>query len=173
MKVESGEIKHKVYVVYGEEDVSNNICWDVIERAVLFTLKSEAVDKTCEVNVLITDDCGIRGYNQNYRGIDKATDVLSFPMQAFLKAGWDGLSNAEIDEDTGDLPLGDIIISTQSVDRQAEEYGNSTEYETAYLIIHSTLHLLGYDHDNEFSEKTMHEKNKAIMIEMGFDVNDK
>jgi len=84
-------------------------------------------------------------------------------MQEYYKTGWNGITNFEIDKDTGDLPLGDIVISSESVKRQAEEYGNTIEYETAYLIIHSTLHLLGYDHDNDINETIMHEKSKEII----------
>jgi len=159
--MDNGEIKHKVFIQDGDES-------SLIKSAVIETLNSEMVDMLCVVNVLITDDKKIRVYNRDYRGVDKATDVLSFPMQVFIKAGWDGIGEKEIDEETGDLPLGDIIISTESIERQAEEYGNTTEYETAYLIVHSTLHLLGYDHDNEANENIMHKKNKAIIKKMGF-----
>ena len=73
---------------------------------------------------------------------------------------------------TFNIPLGDIIISSESVRRQAAEYGNTVDYETAYLVIHSVLHLLGYDHDNEVNEKIMHEKNKQIIQKMGIDTYD-
>ena len=164
---------HKICVHYDENlkyDHSND---SIISNAVTKTLCSEVVDAVCVVNVLITDDEGIREYNREYRKIDKATDVLSFPMQVFLQPGWGGLCEPEFDEDTGDLPLGDIVISLESVERQAAEYGNNIEYETAYLIIHSSLHLLGYDHDDEYNEKIMHDKNEAIIQEMGFKINDK
>ena len=139
----------------------------IIDNAVRATLQNEEVDVLCVVNVLITDDEGIREYNREYRSIDKATDVLSFPMQEFIRAGWSGHGELEFDEDTGELPLGDIIISEESVARQATEYGNTAEYETAYLITHSTLHLLGYDHVDESSEKVMHDKSKALMHSLG------
>jgi len=154
------EIKHRVLI-------DGNVHGGLIEQAVRKTLHSEAVDMLCVVSVMVTDDEGIRKYNNEYRDIDSATDVLSFPMQTFLQSGWGGINNTEIDEETGELPLGDIILSSESVKRQAIEYGNTTEYETAYLIIHSTLHLLGYDHDNEANERLMHDKNKGIIQEMG------
>jgi len=160
---------HKIHVVY-RGDESEVACEDLLSKAVIATLQNEGVDMPCVVSVLVTDDDGIRVYNRDHRNIDKATDVLSFPMQEFVHSGWSGLSSAQIDEDTGDLPLGDMIISTQSVQRQAEEYGNSIEYETAYLTIHSTLHLLGYEHGTEISESIMHEKNKSIINEMGFSI---
>jgi len=161
------EIEHKIFIQHSENLVSESSYDDSIIRAVCTALQSEAVDKLCVVNVLITDDKGIREYNREYRDVDKTTDVLSFPMQTFLNSGWDGLREPEFDEDTGEIPLGDIVISLESVKKQAVEYGNSIEYETAYLIIHSALHLLGYDHDNEINEKAMHNKNKTIIETMG------
>jgi len=137
------------------------------------TLGSEAVDMPCVVNVLITDDAGIRRYNRTFRQIDKTTDVLSFPMQVFSQAGWGNCEEIEIDESTGSLPLGDILLSSESVRRQAFEYGNSIEHETVYLTVHSTLHLLGYDHDTGVSEKIMHEKNEQIIQETGILSNGK
>jgi len=163
---------HKVFVKYSNIKEKDHKWFLIIEQAILKTLAIEAVDLLCVVNVLITDDNGISGYNKEFRKIDKATDVLSFPMQSFSKAGWEGLNEPEFDEDTGDLPLGDIIISMESAEKQAIENNNTVEYETAYLMIHSTLHLLGYDHYNEISEKQMHKKNKTIIKEMGFGVND-
>ena len=162
-------VKHKVNIQHDEDEAPEIADERVIKQAALASLFNEAVDIKCVVNVLITDDKGIRDFNRDYREIDSATDVLSFPMQTFQKAGWGGICDVEIDEDTGDLPLGDIIISMESVNRQANEYENSVEYETAYLIIHSTLHLLGYDHDSEDSEKKMHEKGKSIMKGLSFD----
>ena len=163
-------IQHNIYVLNkntGEVDTSFNAA---IKQAVFDTLISEGVDIICVVNVLITDDIGIWEYNRDYRSIDKVTDVLSFPMQTFTKAGWGGCFDLEYDEDTGELPLGDIVISMERVEKQAVEYGNKVEYETAYLLIHSTLHLLGYDHDDEVNEKVMHRKIKNIINSMSFQV---
>jgi len=165
-------ILHKVNVQLSSDIAPEYLQACIIERAVNDTLASEAVDILCVVNVLLTDDEGIRMYNREFRKTDKATDVLSFPMQTFSYEGWNGLTDAEIDEDTGDLPLGDIILSMESLERQAEEYNNHIDYELAYLTIHSTLHLLGYDHTDGISEKTMHKKNKSIINDIGFGVND-
>ena len=158
----------QIHVQYDDNLKHDSSFNTVVSNAIIKTLASEAVDIPCVVNVLITDDEGIREYNREYRTIDKATDVLSFPMQVFLQAGWKGLSGPELNEDTGDLPLGDIVISFESVERQAAEYGSTIEYEMAYLIIHSSLHLLGYDHDDEGNEKIMHGKAKKIIQEMDF-----
>ena len=169
----STKIKHKVYTRHNGGDPPENAYRSLIKKSVRATLQIEAVDIICVVNVLITDDEGIRCYNRDYRSVDGSTDVLSFPMQEFQHSGWDAQSDFELDEDTGELPLGDIIISMESAKRQANDYGNTFEYEIAYLIIHSTLHLIGYDHDKKSSEKDMHKKNKSIMQEMGFKTNDK
>ena len=163
-------IEHQVFIQDIDREEQDTLSIEVIKQAVLATLWSEAVDVQCVVSVMVTDDEGFRGYNKKYRGIDKATDVLSFPMQVFDHSGWSGIVSLEIDEDTGKLPLGDIIISSESVRRQAEEYGNTVEYETAYLIIHSALHLLAYDHDNDSNEQAMHNRTKQILKEA---VNDK
>jgi len=142
----------------------------LIKRAVLSALFNEQVDICCSISVLVTDDAGIRKYNRIYREIDTATDVLSFPMQSFTAAGWCGHDKLEFDENTGSLPLGDIIISMESLKKQAAEYGNTLEYETAYLIIHSMLHLLGYDHNSKSAEDLMHKKTGIIMRETGFEI---
>jgi len=166
------KIKHKVFFKQSGRKSADNSLSTLIKKAVIMTLQSEAVDMPCVVCVFITGDDEIRAYNRDFRGIDEATDTLSFPMQLFSQAGWGGLCDAETDEDTGDIPLGDVIISKDTVRRHADEYGNSLEHETVYMIIHSTLHLLGYDHGSESEEKVMHNKSKAIMHEMGFCIND-
>jgi len=158
--------EHKIHIHYDENLKYDHSYDSIISKAVIGALVSEAVDKVCIVNVLVTDDEGIREYNREYRSIDKATDVLSFPMQTFLNAGWKGIGEPEFDEDTGDLLLGDIVISLESVERQAAEYGNTNEYEIAYLIIHSSLHLIGYEHDDDKNEKAMHGKSEQIIQEI-------
>ena len=167
------KIEHKVNTLCDEGDSLDTSCKKLIEQVVKKTLQCEAVDDLCVVAVLLTDDDTIREYNRDYREIDQSTDVLAFPMQTFTRAGWIGIKDKEYDDATGELPLGDIIMSFETVKRQATEYENTIEYETAYLITHSTLHLIGYYHDNEKNEKTMHEKTKIVMREMGFILNDK
>jgi len=83
-------------------------------------------------------------------------------MQTYRQAGWSGIENPMFDEGTGELTLGDIIVSIETVKRHAAEYGNTIEQEATYMLIHSTLHLLGYDHADESSEKLMHDKSEAI-----------
>jgi len=161
-------IEHKVNIrqVYG--DAPKIKYRKAVRQAILTTLRSEAVDVPCAVSVLITDDESIREYNVEYRNVNKATDVLSFPMQRFNKPGWRGHGGMEIDRDTGLLPLGDIIISAQHIKRQARARCHPVMRETSHLTIHSTLHLLGYDHDNKDSKKVMRKKEKRILRKMGF-----
>jgi len=161
-------MKHKIFTHIDEKYVFDNSSDKFIEDAIISTLQHETVDVVCVINVLISDNDGIRSYNKEYRGIDKVTDVLSFPMQVFTKPGWSGCTDPELDEDSGELPLGDIVISMERVEKQAVEYGNKVEYETAYLLIHSMLHLLGYDHDDEIDEKVMHSKTENILSSMSF-----
>jgi probable rRNA maturation factor len=98
-----------------------------------------------EVVVTVTDDAKIREINREHRGIDAATDVLSFPLIDF-SAGQVVPSFSDVDPQTGRVPLGDILISTERAKRQADEYGHGYERELGFLTAHGTLHLLGYDH---------------------------
>ena len=163
------KLKHKITTrqVSGEIKL-DRIYRNLIKQAVFMTLQSESVEKPCVVNVLITDDKGIRSYNKKYRGVDKATDVLSFPMQSFSYAGWNGITDIDIDMDTQTVPLGDIILSVQSIKRQARDYGHTFLHESVRMIVHSTLHLLGYEHENPESERKMEEKEETIVKYMGY-----
>jgi len=161
------QLEHIIEIqVNNFEDIDNKVM-TVIKKSVSKTLSSESVDLLCVVSVLLTDDNEIRNFNRKYRGIDKATDVLSFPMQDFDHPGWGGRGDIEIDKDSGELPLGDIIISLQTVERQAIEYGHSLEQEIIYMTIHSVLHLLGYDHYDEKSENDMRNRTEGIILELG------
>ena len=125
----------------------------VIRKCVEATLNEEGVTVPCEINILVTDDQGIRAINLASRNIDKATDVLSFPMFELeagkLPADW----TVYIDQETGLCPLGDMAISLERAVAQAKEFGHSLRREIGYLTIHSMLHLLGYDHLDEGPEK--------------------
>ncbi len=119
-----------------------------------------------QVNLLLSMDREIHETNLNFRGIDRATDVLSFPMLEYEEPGnFDFLEDLPecFDPETGELTLGDIMISKERVIKQAEEYGHSILREYAFLIAHSMLHLFGYDHMEDEERKVMEEKQREIM----------
>ncbi len=128
----------------------------LVRRAILATLQYEAVQAPCEVSVTFADNEGIRAINREYRNIDAPTDVLSFPL---------------FEECDGTKQLGDIVLSLEKCAAQAEEFGHSFERECAFLTVHSTLHLLGYDHVNgEEEEQDMRQRQSAIVEKMGLGV---
>lgn len=157
------KIKHKITTRQVGGKPVENVYRNLLKQTVKIVLEREAVSLPCVVNVLITDDVGIRAYNREHRGIDEATDVLSFPMQDFTSSGWDGLENPDIDMDTQTLPLGDIVISLQTIKRNARRYRRTFEQESTFMIIHSALHLLGYDHGD-----AMQDKENILMQDMGY-----
>ena len=120
-----------------------------------------------EINLLLTHDDEIHEMNREYRGIDRPTDVLSFPMLEFAVPGDFSEMNEDAEDifnpETGELMLGDIVISVERVLAQAEEYGHSPRREYAFLIAHSMLHLCGYDHMEEGERTVMEEKQREIM----------
>ena len=135
----------------------------IISKCVEATLQAEHITPACEINILVTNDCGIRSINSASRNIDSPTDVLSFPMFD-LKAG-DPPSDWEpyLDMETGMCPLGDMCISLERAVAQAKEFGHSVKREVGYLTIHSMLHLLGYDHLDEGQQKAqMRAREEAI-----------
>ena len=130
----------------------------VISKAIEAVLDQEKVSVPCEINVLVTDDKGIRAINKANRDLDKATDVLSFPMFQLTPGEEIPDWEAYIDPETGLCPLGDMCISLQRAEAQAKEYGHSLRREIGYLTIHSMLHLLGYDHLDEGPQKAQMRK---------------
>ena len=125
----------------------------IIRKCVEATLDAEGISVPCEINVLVTNDKGIRAINQASRNIDSPTDVLSFPMFSFKPGNPPEQWDSYIDPETGLCPLGDMAISLERAITQAKEFGHSTRREIGYLTIHSMLHLLGYDHLDEGPEK--------------------
>ncbi len=122
-----------------------------IRRAAAETLKAEGVEGKCELSVLLTDDAGIHLINREHRQVDRPTDVLSFPL-------------GDVDPASGRLVLGDMVLNVDRIRAQGEEYGHGAEHELSYLTVHSILHLLGYDHEDEGEEKRrMREREKIIM----------
>lgn len=140
----------------------------LIRKVIRTALAAEGVDFPCEVDVLLTNDENIHQVNLDMRGVDRATDVLSFP-EFDLKP--EELPAAEdADPGTGLIPLGDMVLSMERVAAQAEEYGHSRQRELAYLVTHSVLHLLGYDHLDEGEMKQqMRGREEAIMALLGLE----
>ena len=155
--------KHKIHIVFEQLSLQKFIISNNIRKCIQKTLEAEGVTARCEINVLITDDAGIRIINKESREIDKATDVLSFPMFQ-LEAGNPPSDWSEYqDPGSGLVPLGDMCISLQRAMAQAEEFGHSVRREVGYLTIHSILHLLGYDHlDEGEQKKQMRSREEAI-----------
>lgn len=122
-----------------------------------------------EVNLLLTMNDEIQEMNRNFRQIDRPTDVLSFPMVDYEEAGeFNFLENVmdAFHPDSGELMLGDIVISKEKVISQAEEYAHSVEREYAFLIVHSMLHLFGYDHIEDDERTIMETKQREIMEQL-------
>ena len=136
---------------------------DVVEAV----LRSEKCPFDAEVDIRIVDESEIREHNKESRHIDKVTDVLSFPMCEFPSpADFSSLKGDEVgvfDPDNGLLMLGDIVICAAKVRDQAVSYGHSAKREWAFLIAHSVLHLIGYDHMTEEERSVMEEKQEAIL----------
>ena len=139
---------------------------DLLRKVVPAALEAEGVDMPCEVNILFTDDEGIHQVNLEMRGVDSATDVLSFPM--FDLAPGEKPTGEDADPGTGLVPLGDMCISVERATAQAAEFGHSVEREICYLAVHSVLHLLGYDHMDEGPMKAqMRGREEAILGALG------
>jgi probable rRNA maturation factor len=135
----------------------------LVKRCIHTALRLQGVDVPCEINVLFTDDEGIRALNRDLRGVDKATDVLSFPAFGFSPGAFDA-SAGETDPESGLLPIGDMALNLDRIRLQGKEYGTGEKHETAYLTVHSILHLLGYDHVDEAEDKKqMRAREREIM----------
>ena len=140
------------------------------EQVIDFCLDHEEFPYAAEVNLTLTDNEGIHAINREYRRIDRPTDVLSFPMLSYSAPGDFSFLNRECEDDfnpdTGEAILGDIIISVDKVKEQAASYGHSEKREFAFLIVHSMLHLFGYDHMTEEEAPVMEEKQRQILEAM-------
>ncbi|MCR5107201.1 MAG: rRNA maturation RNase YbeY [Lachnospiraceae bacterium] len=138
----------------------------LFERIVNTVIEAKNCPYDVSVDLLITGDDEIREINLSQRGIDRATDVLSFPMVDFdHPCDFDGINETDdvFDPDSGELILGDIVLSIDRITLQAEEYGHSLKREYAFLIVHSMLHLFGYDHLEEEDRILMEQEQKKIM----------
>ena len=161
-------MKHRVEIRRAKRGIAGTEYNKVINKAVSAVLRAEGVETPCSISVLITDDEGIREINRDFRGVDRPTDVLSFPALE-LTPGDFSFDPADTEPDTGLLPLGDMAVSAPRIRAQAEEFGNTETRELAYMTIHSVLHLLGYDHVDEGEQKKlMRSREKAILREAGY-----
>ena len=160
--------------LYLENEAEARFSFSTEETAKLVieaVLDSEGCPFDATVNLLITDNEGIREFNRQYREIDRETDVLSFPNLDFDHPG--DFSRAEdhqadyFDPDSGELVLGDVIISADKVKEQAENYGHDEKREFAFLVAHSMLHLCGYDHVEDEERLVMEKKQEAILQGLG------
>ncbi len=153
----------KLKILFTNEQSSRKVGFGLkrlIRKAILGALKYEQFTLPATVSVTFTDNEGIREYNREYREIDKATDVLSFPMYDFR--------NGDEPEEGEPVCLGDIVLSLERAAEQAEEFGHSFNREAAFLTVHSVLHLLGYDHLlSEEDDIDMRKRQKDIMNEIG------
>ena len=141
---------------------------ELLRRVIPAALEAEGVSFPCEVDLLFTDDAGIQAINREQRDVDRPTDVLSFPMFNLTAGTPPTLDDVEVDPGTGLVPLGDMVISLERAQAQGAEYGHGPERETAYLAVHSVLHLLGYDHLDEGPQKArMRAREEAILGELG------
>ncbi len=156
-----------------EEEVEVDFDFDyrqIAEKVINYCIEREKFPYEAEINLTLTDNEGIHIINKEYRDIDRATDVLSFPMLSYETPGDFSFLMDENDDDfnpdTGEAILGDIIISVDKVREQAEEYGHSELREFAFLITHSMLHLFGYDHMEPEEAKVMENKQRQILDEL-------
>lgn len=144
---------------------------EVFEKVAKEVLDTENCPYEAGINLLLTDNAGIRGYNSEYRGIDKETDVLSFPNIDYKLAGDFGIAEEQeadcFDLSSGELMLGDIIISVEKIEEQSQEYGHSELREFAFLVAHSMFHLCGYDHMTDEDASVMERKQEMLLDRLG------
>lgn len=136
----------------------------LIRRAIEATLDYESFKNNAEISITFTDNDGIQRLNRDFRGLDRPTDVLSFPL-----TDYEAIDTPLADELCGSL--GDVVLSLERAREQAEEYGHSLDREIAFLTVHSMLHLLGYDHETgEEDELDMRRRQSEILKNIGLDI---
>lgn len=131
---------------------------EFLADAVRSALKAAGYNEDAEVGLVFVDDDYIHDLNHRYRGVDSPTDVLSFAM----------MEGEPVESGEAEPILGDVVISLQAVERQADEYGHSFLREAAYLTVHGVLHLLGYDHMEEDNKRIMRQKEEEIIAGLDF-----
>ena len=160
-------MRNRINISFLEKHIPNFGMGLHIRRCIDQALRFQGVKVPCEINVMVVDNETIKGINAANRNIDEPTDVLSFPSFQFdegkLPDDWDGF----IDPGTNRVALGDMCISLERAMEQAEEYGHGIKRELGYLVVHSVLHLLGYDHlDEGPMKRRMRRQEEAIMAQL-------
>lgn len=156
-------MEHEVYVSREKTGLGHREAAGLIKKAVNMALEAEGISVPCIISVMLTDDEGIHAVNREFRDVDRATDVLSFPLNELTPGAFDP-DDCERDLDTGAVMLGDMMISLEHCQAQGEEFGHGFNREIQYLTVHSVLHLLGYDHVDEGEmKKQMRAREKTIM----------
>lgn len=156
-------MEHEIYVSREKKNLGHRNAAALIKKAVNMALDAEQIPVPCLISVMLTDEEGIRRVNRDFRGIDRATDVLSFPLNELSPGAFDP-ELCERDPETGAVMLGDMMISLPRCEAQGEEFGHGFEREIMYLSVHSVLHLLGYDHVDEGEMKRqMRQRERIIM----------
>ena len=159
---------HYIPITADVPGAANDANCALIRRTIRTALAAEGLTAPCEVDVLLTDDDGIHEITREMRQVDRPTDVLSFPEFELTPGQLPGPEDA--DPGTGLIPLGDMVLSMERVSAQAKEYGHSKRRELSYLVTHSVLHLLGYDHLDEGPMKAqMRAREEAIMALLGLE----
>ena len=156
-------MQHEIYVSREKTGLGYREAAGLIKKAAAMALDAEGISVPCVISVMLTDDEGIHAVNREFREVDRATDVLSFPLNELSPGKFDPEA-CERDFDTGAVMLGDMMISLERCESQGEEFGHGFGREIQYLTVHSVLHLLGYDHVDEGEmKKQMRAREKAIM----------
>ena len=156
-------MKHEISISREKRGLGHPEAAALVKKAVRAALEAEGVSESCLVGAVLTDDEGIRRVNREFRDVDRATDVLSFPMNELQPGDFDP-DACEYDYERECILLGDMVISMERCAEQGAEFGHGFEHEVQYLAVHSTLHLLGYDHvDEGRMKKQMRAREKEIM----------
>ena len=160
-------MRHLIYVTRQKRGLGHPETANLVKKAAAAALSCEGMDEPCEISVTLTDGEGIHVINRENRNVDAPTDVLSFPMNELTPGAFDA-DLCEYDYERACILLGDMVISMERCAAQAEEFGHSFQHEVTYLAIHSTLHLLGYDHVDEGAmKKQMRTREKEILNLLG------
>lgn len=159
-------MKHKVYVKRQRQGLGEKGITSLCRRAIKATLQEEGITVPIQISVLVSDDKGIQEINREYRNKDAATDVISFPTATYIPGSFRA-KEEDIDAETECLHLGDIILSSERAVAQAKEYGHDMTREIAFLMVHATLHLLGYNHEKPEDQAQMRLREEKILSSLG------